>query len=69
MDRSHNGTERKGGSKRPWSQDRVHTAVRLTAAESKMLKALVRHLRISQKSVLATALRELHETRLGHKAA
>lgn len=56
-------------AKRPWTTEKIHTAVRLTANEIKMLKGLVRHLRMSQNATLALALRELHERELGRKAA
>lgn len=69
MDNSHNGTGGKKRIRRPWTKDKVHTAVRLTPAEFKMLKGLVKHLGISQNRVISTALQELHERHQLKKAA
>lgn len=56
--------EKKARVRRPWTKDKHQTGVRLTAAEQKMLRALVRKLGLSQNAVLVLALRELHDERI-----
>ena len=69
MDKSHDGTTSRKPAKRIWAKEKTQTAVRLTTHEIRMLKGLVKHLRISQNAVLATALRELHDREFARKAA
>jgi hypothetical protein len=68
MDRSHDGG-RKPQGRQPWTRDKIHTAVRLTPDEVRVLKALVRRMRISQNATLALALRELHDREINKRAA